>query len=294
MLLGTGQTATIRLTWDDTFGAATNDYDLYILDSGTGAVVAASTSNNPGTGDPAEAVAFTNSSGASKLYDIFIQNFANTAIAKTFDMFVLAGGIPCLNGSIFNYNTMSSSVPAQSDAGGGVVSVGTINVLDFGASEIASYSSRGPTNNGAIKPDVTAIDGVDITGSGGFSDPFFGTSAAAPHVAALAALLLELSPGLISGESGDDPAADRAALRSAIVDTAIDLGEAGVDNTYGSGRVNGLNAGQAASPPTATPTPTPVAIPSLSTWALVVLGVAFALLLAIRARRASLRRHSAR
>ena len=39
------------------------------------------------------------------------------------------------------------------------------------------------------KPDLTAADGVAVTGAGGFPRPFFGTSAAAPHAAAIAALV---------------------------------------------------------------------------------------------------------
>lgn len=244
LLLSPGDTAVITLNWDDTFGAATTNYDLFILDNDTGAVVASSVDDNPGvTREPVEVVAFTDTPGGSGFYDIIIQNFDNASPAKTFDMFIVRGGIPCPNGSIFVYNTLRSSVPAQSDAGGGVVSAGAIFAGDPGANDIESFSSRGPTNNGAVKPDVTAIDGVSITGAGGFPNPFFGTSAAAPHLAGLAALLLDLIPHLLSGEPGDDPAADRAALREAIVGTAFDLGAPGVDNTYGSGRVRGLEAG---------------------------------------------------
>ena len=262
MLLGAGQTAAVFLTWDDTFGGATTDYDLNVFTNDTGQLAASSLDDNPGvTGEPTEFVAFTNGTGSSRFYDIFIQNFDDASAAKTFDMFVF-GGIACSNGTDFNYNTLSSSVPAQSDAGGGVVSVGAISASDPGVDDIESFSSRGPTNNGATKPDVTAIDGVSVTGSGGFGSPFFGTSAAAPHVAGLAALLLEERPDLLSGESGDDPAADRAALRAAIVGTAVDLGPAGVDNTFGTGRVNGPSAGQALATPTATPTPGPSATPT--------------------------------
>ena len=123
------------------------------------------------------------------------------------------------------------------------MSVGAISASDPGIDDIERFSSRGPTNNGVTKPDVAAIDAVSITGSGGFGSPFSGTSAAAPHVAGLAVLLLDLIPGLLSGELGDNPTADRAALRAAIVDTAVDLGVSGVDNTYGSGRVNGTASG---------------------------------------------------
>ena len=326
ILLGPGQVAVIQLTWDDTFGAATTDYDLYVRTNDTGQLVASSTSDNPGvTKEPTETVAFVNSGASARFYDIFIQNFANASAPKTFDMFAVAGGLSCSDGTILNFNTLGSSVPAQSDAGGGVISVGAIGAGDPGIDDIESFSSRGPTNNGVIKPDVAAIDGVAVTGSGGFPSTFFGTSAAAPHVAGLAALLLEVNPGLLGGEQGDDPAADRAALRAAIVDNAVDLGAAGVDNTFGSGRVAGVASGQAVAPPTPTPTatatpvpgatatpvptptpvptatatavptpaptvtptpvPPPVPLPSGSPWALLVLGGVFLLLVVAFAYR---------
>ena len=208
-------------------------------------MVALSVADNPATGKPTESLAFINATGIDQFYDILIQNFLDASAPKTFDMFAFGGAKFAGNGSNLNYNTIGSSVSAQSDAGGGVVSVGAIDAADLGIDTIEPFSSHGPTNNGAIKPDVTAIDGVSVTGSGGFPSTFFGTSASAPHVAGLAALLLEMRPDLKSGEAGDDPAADRAALRAAILDTAVDLGVAGVDNTFGSGRVDGLAAANA-------------------------------------------------
>ena len=57
---------------------------------------------------------------------------------------------------------------------------------------IAFYSSRGPTADGRVKPDLVASDGVSTsTFSGGFS----GTSAASPFVAGVAALYLGMNPG---------------------------------------------------------------------------------------------------
>ena len=237
-----GGTVVVYLSWDDVFGAATTDYDLFLVDTVTLLTVAVGGDDNTsGARQPFEFVVFTNDTGAARFYDVVITNFKGVQPVHNLELFVF-GSSAHANGTLINFNTVDSSVPAQSDAGGGVVSVGAISASDPGADTIESFSSRGPTNNGATKPDFTAIDGVSVTGSGGFPSKFFGTSAAAPHAAGLAALLLEIRPDLLSGEPGDDPVADRVALRNAVITTAVDLGVGGVDNTYGYGRASGANA----------------------------------------------------
>jgi subtilisin-like proprotein convertase family protein len=72
------------------------------------------------------------------------------------------------------------------------------------------------------KPDITAADGVS-TSLEDFT-PFFGTSAAAPHAAAIAALVLSGNPG-----------AGEADVREAFDATALDLAPAGVDGRTGHG-----------------------------------------------------------
>src|SRR5439155_16980009 len=68
---------------------------------------------------------------------------------------------------------------------------------------LAGFSSRGPTNDKLLKPDVVA-PGVDVLSSGYNNSPFpgvytgfgssSGTSMATPHVAGSAALLVQLHP----------------------------------------------------------------------------------------------------
>ena len=60
------------------------------------------------------------------------------------------------------------------------------------------FSSQGPTIDGRVKPDIAAIDGVSITGAGSFPVPFFGTSAASPHMGGIAALVLQSAPCLLN------------------------------------------------------------------------------------------------
>ena len=127
----------------------------------------------------------------------------------------------------------------------GALAVGAINADDYGHDSIAPYSSRGPseiyfpTRETRPKPDVVAIDGVSVTGAGDFPSTFYGTSAAAPHVAAAAALVLqsirEAEPIITSG------GAARQVFES-LRETAVDLSDAGVDEVYGAGRVDAVMA----------------------------------------------------
>jgi subtilisin family serine protease len=127
-------------------------------------------------------------------------------------------------GSIFGH----TAVP-------GVFAVGAINASDDGLNTIAPYSSRGPSRidypspSLIPKPDVASIDGVSVTGAGGFSTTFYGTSAAAPHVAGIAALLQ--SVGATSNQ-----------VKQALVSGSVDLGAIGRDLTFGHGRTDALEA----------------------------------------------------
>lgn len=85
-----------------------------------------------------------------------------------------------------------------------------------------------PYPPGLIKPDVCA-PGYQITSVrgivGGYS-VMSGTSMATPHVAGFAALILEVNSELTNAE-----------VRKWMEDYALDLGTAGKDNDYGSGRI---------------------------------------------------------
>ena len=81
------------------------------------------------------------------------------------------------------------------------------------------YTPGNVSSTGGVlrqKPDMTAADGVSVTGVGGFPSTFFGTSAAAPHAAAIAGLLKSANPALTPAQ-----------IRTLLTASAIDIGEPG-------------------------------------------------------------------
>ncbi|TYT62841.1 S8 family serine peptidase [Natrialba swarupiae] len=181
-----GQRIQATLTWDD--WEYTNDhYNLLLLvyDGSNWAVVEESSTSHlsgtpteqislpaPVTGTYAVAVADVGAGG-----DHEIQLFAS-------------GGRPV-------YTTPASSVTSPA-VGHSTMSVAAVNYYD---SSLASYSSRGPTLDGRDGIDVAAPTSVSTTAYG--SRGYAGTSAAAPHVGGLAALVRGADPSLDADETAD-------------------------------------------------------------------------------------------
>ena len=127
----------------------------------------------------------------------------------------------------------------------GVIGIGAIGSGDLGHDELEAFSDYGaseiyfPTRETRAKPELIGIDGVAITGAGGFPNPFYGTSAAAPHVAGVAALVLEATrraqPTLSKKAAAD-------AVFATLNETAVDIGEQGFDDLFGFGRADALAA----------------------------------------------------
>jgi subtilisin family serine protease len=93
----------------------------------------------------------------------------------------------------------------------------------FDSQQVEGYSSRGPTSDGRAKPDVAGPDKVSTATYGG---EFPGTSAATPHVAGAAALILSKNASM-----------NAAALRQAL-ERASTSGGSGKNNDTGFGLID--------------------------------------------------------
>ena len=268
----------IFLTWNDPFGGSANNYDLYLVQQSTGRVVASSTDVQSGRQDPVEVIDYVNRTGQQDFFRIVVQNVRDAAQPRDLNIFSFAPECAAAgplvlappNHERHNFNTATRSVSAQSDAGGSPVSVVAVGAICSASATAAGlfnnrvpdescldttnrtaefFSSRGPTIDGRPKPDIAAIDGVSITGAGAFPSPFFGTSAAAPHMGGIAALLLQGAPCLLSRSTSTIGAASaRGTVRNLLLSNAVKLSSNNPDNVFGAGRADAFSSLRATLP----------------------------------------------
>lgn len=229
---GPGVETQIILSWDD-WQNIDQDYDLALLDKEGNLI---GKSEDPQDGQPGQlpAEGFFYEFEDSEIYLLAIQNYESQARGDaTFDLFIYGGAMHP------DYLVAEQSLSSPSDARG-AFAIGAVNWAD---DVLEPYSSQGPTADGRIKPDLSAPSVVD---SASYKpDAFDGTSAATPHVAGAAALVLQAFPDF----SPDDIAAF-------LQERAKDLGPAGPDNAFGTGRLNLDEAPAAVEPQEETPAAT--------------------------------------
>ncbi len=234
---------TVVLQWSDPLGNSANDYDLFLVD-GDGNVISSSTNTQDGSQDPFESI----STG------FFAYSDARLVIVK------VKGDNRYLRLQAFDRNLEIATAGNTwgHAAAENAVGVGQVDVRDAGGAggvfdgteSVRTSSSDGPRRV-FFQPDGTPITAGDSTTTGGqefqeLSKPdlaaaacvstatpgfsrFCGTSAAAAHAAAIAALMLEAAsgPGHVT----------LAELREAMAGAALDIEATGVDRDSGAGIV---------------------------------------------------------
>jgi hypothetical protein len=242
------------LNWADPSGASGNDYDLFLVNS-VGTIKAQSTNIQSGTQNPFEAITPPALAAGDRLVVFKVTGAAS-----------LAFSINTLRGTLTNATTgqthghsaaaaaFSVGAAPAAAAFNGVAPAGPFPNPFTTANQTELFSSDGPrriffnangtpvtagnflfaTNGGVVrpKPDVTAADGVHTTlpANSGLN-PFYGTSAAAPAAASVAALIMSAKPTLTPAQVG-----------TTLTSTALDIGAAGRDSVSGNGIVMALAA----------------------------------------------------
>lgn len=221
-------TGPLYLQWADPYGQNVSNFDLYILDGSYNVLACV-----PGAGSLDTFDELADSSIAAGTYYLLIGTPDQTSAGKFLKLIAYADGAGNLS------MTTPGAVDSPQKFLSGVQTVGAVDGGDGVGNIIEPFSNTGPIQLEFpspatvqapifVAPDDIAIDdvGTDFT-----QDPFFGTSAAAPNAAAVAALLEASFKG-----------APVSTLLSAMQTGAAQLGTTVPDGVFGYGRVDAIGA----------------------------------------------------
>ena len=202
-----GEYLDIVLRWDNPCQPSTNDYSLILYDD-DGCVVAESDYDNALDGPVEELFDEIPYDG---IYHLVIEK---APLAQSVDLDLVWANGPQLEHAVAA-GSISYFEPAVSP------SVLTVGSVYWQSLQLEETSSRGPTKDGRIKPDLvapTCVETVSYSGDPTSDDPelcgFAGTSAAAPHVGGAAVLVKQAYPLLHRGSAPAIPGGQRRQLGS--------------------------------------------------------------------------------
>ncbi|MDP6523855.1 MAG: YDG domain-containing protein [Kiritimatiellia bacterium] len=240
------------LQWSDPGGGSGNDYDLFLLNGTRTSLYDYSNATQNGDDDPYEIIDSTTFNDAGNTLVIIRYSGSSRYLHLNANRGRLAI-------STDGQTAGHSAAAAFSVAAVNVATAGGGAFVGGGTNPVETFSSDGPrrvfyaangtpitpgnylATGGEVrqKPDIAAADGVSCATPG--FNPFFGTSAAAPHAAGIAALMFE--NGLTTP----------ALIRQAISNTTWDIEAVGIDRDSGYGLMDALGAvGYDIVPPTVT------------------------------------------
>ncbi|GEO08970.1 hypothetical protein SAE01_14660 [Segetibacter aerophilus] len=250
---------TIVLQWDDKIYSlgelpgAVNDLDIFLLDN-AGNLLFGFNRVNIGR-DPIEVLPFTVNGTEDRAANIMIVGAAGTPVNLKFKFVVFRGRLT------FNNYAGASTLVGQANSAN-AIAVGAVKYNQTPAFEanpsdfnVEPYSSVGGTKVNGVdrsKPDLTAPDGVNVRvymgpDTDGYAPPlgtsqadntsnFYGTSAAAPHAAAVAALIKEAKQKFTLGSLTP------AQLKVLLKNTAVQMGGSAYTPEAGAGLINAESA----------------------------------------------------
>jgi len=209
------------LNWNqypDSYQGALTDLDLFVY-SKSNTVVASSQDRQTAGTFPAEQACYTRDP-TQEPYTIAVRRFSGPTAGL--DLTLVSSGA-AVDGSL---GVADHSVLDPSDAHGAftvaAVDQAQWNVAMPPGPFIENFSSRGPTWDGRIKPDISAPDRTQTY----YYGTSIGTSFSSPVVAGAAALLKQQQPSISANQ-----------LRAALVAHARDVGDPGLDELFGWGEL---------------------------------------------------------
>jgi len=220
----------LHLQWDDPFSAASNDFDLFIHDLQSDSDIAIGNKVQTGEERPYEKIDYQNVGDKVQKAEVRIRAKEGKGQGSHLELLLETDATRVVVGK--EYLTPDDSIIGWA-ALPNVISVAALSAQN---QKIQDFSSQGtvtiayPVPDVREKPEITGVDGVSVTGAGDFPTPFTGTSAAAPHIAGLLALVKSLYPTVPNTE-----------LRDALLNSATDLGTPGWDAIYGYGLADALS-----------------------------------------------------
>ena len=247
-----GETLSVDLQWAEAWNGVLTDLDAVLLSPSGKEVLTGSVEQNPGakgTQRPVEIVQWTNDANTAQTVQLVINRYSGLAPRLKFILMENGGGVSATEYPVSSGGDVVGPTVFGHAGAASAISVAAVPFND--SAKVERYSSRGPVTHyfGPVdgttpalplgspeevaKPDLAATDcGVTTFFAflSGGTWRFCGTSAAAPHAAAVAALVRQAKPTLPEHQ-----------VRDALTGSATPVGAYG-PTAAGAGLVNALAA----------------------------------------------------